>query len=119
MIANTDVGSTQEPLQNSGSPTSPGALKAAEKITDWFIHGKLAEIEGLRSIVIELISDIIDRETGASDLIAALKLIARLSNLNAALKDTTTRDQNLQTIWVTADTAITKAEPPTQEKKGD
>jgi hypothetical protein len=63
---NTDKGSTQT------KPT-PGALRAADKILEP-IEGKLSkEVKDLRPLTLEVLARVIDRETAAPDLLAALR----------------------------------------------
>ncbi len=99
-MSTTDKGST--------SP-SPGALRAAEEIADIFedtIYKRVTK----RSDVIETLANLIDRETGASELLAALEALKL--NLSGC-KDNYFRAHAAPII----NAAIAKAEPPTLDKQ--
>lgn len=109
---------------------SPGALRAAEIIVET-INLEPTEPEHkeeLRSLTVEILANTIDRETGASDLLAALKYVNQdfttmmyLYNADEKFTKQQLYDKvRASAIALTNFLAvITKAEPPTQEKKGD
>lgn len=88
---------------------SPGALRAAKEIFDYTY---------LRPMSTDSIAEIIDDETGASDLLAALKLIAEALEHGKIDKRSMPFGSRTTYLFIIK-AAIAKAEPPTQEKKGD
>ena len=110
---------------------SPGALRVARKMFGSYIviH---TDRQNYNPVTSQELAAIIDRETGASDLLAALKEAltaltiesydkgtANIYNTGLDGKPTDYAKQLRRHYIDIIQLAITKAEPPTQNKKGD